>query len=187
MSWLETLGDLASLGGISGAAHSYLRGQIITQAVRAGASANSILKALSGYGLGIRRTQGLAMVRGEQARQLAGATANQISATDSLGQLLGTTPPANWTGRYMHQVTVTYRTRTPEGDYQLHTRTLGIKSTELLSPETATQGALDIMNTGALTAEEGAYPLPSDILTSAMTGIWYDTQRRNLPSIPGGT
>ena len=187
MSWLETLGDLSSLGGISGAAHSYLRGQIITQAVRAGASANSILRGLSGYGLGVRRNQGLALVRGEQARQLAGRTSNALDLTQPIDQLLGTAPPANWTGQFVHQVTVTYRTRTPEGGYELHTRTMGIKSSQLLTPEEATQGALDIMADNALDAEEGDYPLPSDILSVSLSGAWYDTQGRNIARIPGGT
>lgn len=181
MTWLDTLSELNRLGNITGAATSYLRGAIIQQAVSAGASANSILSALSANGLGLRRQQGLALVNEEQSRQAASGTASQLNLTSSTAQLLDTAPPENWTGQYVHQVTATYRTRDEEGNYILHTRTLGLKSTNALTPAQAIQSATDIMTSDVPSDEEADYPLPSDVLSMSLTGTWYDVQNRNLP------
>ena len=185
MSWVDVVTEISRLGGITGAASSYLRGVIIQTAVGQSASANSILSALSGNGLGIRRAQGLQLVSAEQQRQAAGATSSRLALDSSSSQLLGTTPPANWTGQYIHQVTATYRTRDAEGNYIMNTRTLGIKSTTALTPADAMQAATDIMTSSIPAEEEGNYPLPSDVLSMSLTGVWYDVQNRNLPTVGG--
>lgn len=185
MSWLNTVTEISRLGGITGAAASYLRGVIIQAAVGEGASANSILSALSANGLGIRRDQGLQLVSAEQSRQAAGATASRLNLNSPSSELLGTAPPANWTGQYIHQVTATYRTRDEEGNYILHTRTLGLKSATALTPADAMAAAQDIMTSSIPAEEEGNYPLPSDVMSMSLTGVWYDVQNRNLPTVGG--
>ncbi len=175
MSWLDLLGSVAGLGGVAGEARSYLRGQVITQAVRAGASANSILRALSANGMGVRRGQGLDLVAQEHSRQLASSTANQIPFGSTAEQALGGAP-VNWTGKYVHQVTVTYRSTDTEGNYLLHTRTIGLPGPVLLTPEEAVQAAMGIMATEPVgEAEEARYPLAKNVLTASLSGIWYDT------------
>jgi len=181
VSWLDLLGSVAGLGGIAGEARSYLRGQVISQAVSAGASANSILRALSANGLGVRRNQGLDLVAQEKSRQLASAGAGQVPFGATADQALAGAPH-NWTGNYVHQVTTTYRTKDEEGNYLLHTRTIGLKGTTALTPEQAVQAAMDIMATSAIgEAGEGRYPMAGAVLSASLSGVWYDTQGRNLP------
>ena len=181
MSWLDLLGSVAGLGGIAGEARSYLRGQVITQAVRAGASANSILRALSANGMGLRRQQGLDLVLQEKTRQLASSTVNQVPFGVTADTALSGAPH-NWTGNYVHQVQATYRTKDEEGNYLVHTRTIGLKGTTPLTPEEAVAAAMDIMATSQIgEAAEGRYPMAGSVLSVSLTGIWYDTQGRNLP------
>lgn len=181
MTWLDLLGQVAGLGGIESAARSYLRGQVITQAVRAGASANSILSALSANGLGIRRQQGLDLVANEADRQRSASPIGQVPYDATPESVIGAAPE-NWTGNYVHQVTATYRERDEEGNYTIYTRTMGIKGANLLTPEEAGMAALDIMSTQAPgEASEGNYPTAGQVLTVGLTGTWYDTQGRNLP------
>lgn len=183
MTWLETVTDLVRLGSVTGAASSYLRGMIIGQGVSQGASANSILSALTNAGIGIRRNQGLALVAEEQDRQAAGATANQLDLNSPASDLLGVTPPTGWTGQYVHQVTATYRTTDEEGNYILHTRTLGLKSSQVMTPSESIEAAQQIMTSEIPADEEDNYPLPSDVLAMNLTGVWYDTQGRSLSVI----
>ena len=181
MSWIDLLGSIAGLGGVSGEASSYLRGQVINQAVRAGASANSILRALSSNNMGIRRGQGLDLIAQEKARQLAGTTTTQLPPGISADAALGMAPE-NWTGQYVHQVTATYRTKDEEGNYMLHTRTIGLKGTVPLTPAEAAQAAMDILATpGGEEPTEGNYPKGGDVLSVSLSGVWYDTQGRNIP------
>lgn len=181
MTWLDTLAELASSDVGVGPGASYTRGAIITQAVREGASGNAILDALGAAGLGVRREQGLSLIAAERSRQMAGRTAAQLDLSASPAAILSATPPDGWTGQYVHQVTVTYRTRDEEGNYLLHTRTLGIKSASLLTAADAYAAATEIMTSQIPSEEEGEYPLPSDILSGSLSGVWYDTQNRNLP------
>lgn len=182
MSWLDTLTELTGSGGGAGPGASYIRGQVITQAVREGASGNQILDALGNAGLGIRRDQGQALISAERARQMAGRTSLQIDPSLTPVDLLSATAPDRWTGQFVHQVAVIYRTKDEEGNYILHTRTLGIKSRTLLSPADAFAAATQIMTSSIPSEEEGEYPLPSDILSGSLSGVWYDTQNRNLPA-----
>lgn len=187
MAGIESLQELIGLGGIPNAARSYVRGEAIRYLTAAGHSANSILSQLSSAGLGIRRQQGLQMIAAERERVASAASAPQLALGSSTGQLLGTAPPENWTnGKYVHQVTITYRTRDAEGNYLLHQRTVGLKSTSVLTGEQANAGALDIVATNP-SGEDGRYPMGvSDVLATTLTGIYYDTQDRNLYEYPVG-
>ena len=183
MSWIDLLGQVAGLRGVYGEAGSYLRGQIITAAVRGGASANSILRALSSNGLGVRRQQALDLVANEQRRQRSASTVSQIpwGVADEVAAGIA---PANWTGQYVHQVQAVYRTRDEAGNYMLHTRTMGIRSGSLLTPADASQAALNIMSTAReAEATEGNYPEAGQVLTVSLSGVWYDTQGRALPTV----
>lgn len=186
MTWEETLNELAGLTGIPYQARSYVRGVIITQAVRAGASANRILSTLANYGMGIRRDQGLQLVAEERDRQAAGATAVQLDLNTPVSELLGATPPPNWTGQYVHQIAYTYRETDEDGKYLLHTRTFDIKSATVLTPSDAIAAANDIISQSPQD-EEGSFTFnPSDVVSTALSGAWYDVQGRSLPSLGGG-
>ena len=145
MSFGDLLSDLALSGGVPDAGASYTRGVLITQGVRAGESANTIISGMSSLGIGIQRTQALNLIRAEIERQAAGATANQLDLNTPVSELLGAAPPAGFTGQYVHQVAVTYRTRDEEGNYMLGTRTMGIKSQSILTAGEAASAALDII------------------------------------------
>jgi hypothetical protein len=94
------------------------------------------------------------------------------------GTVLPSEPPENWTGRYVHQVTVTYRTRDTEGNYELHTRTLGVKSSTPLSPMAASNAALDIMEEEPEPGGTPRLPDVAGVLSTQLTGVWYDTLRQ---------
>ena len=171
MTWDSLLSDLSGVISAHAAAASYIRGVVIGQAVRAGASANSILNSLTGAGLGIRRTQGL------------GATSAQITLAQPIDESVLGGAPAGWNGQIIHQVSVVYRTRDEEGNYLLHTRTLGIKSSTVLTPEEAIVAAQSILTQ---TAEPGASTYivdPGSVLSMSLSGAWYDTQGRTVPSV----
>jgi hypothetical protein len=127
--------------------------------------------------VGIRRSQGLDIVRAEQERQGAALTSAQLGVDYSTGAILQGQPPADWTGQYVHQVTVTYRTHDTEGNYELHTRTLGVKSTEALSPMAAVNSALDIMEEEPEAGKTPRLPTTAGVLTAQLSGVWYDTNR----------
>lgn len=187
MAGIESLQELIGLGGIPNAARSYVRGEAIRYLVSAGHSANSILSQLSSAGLGVRRQQGLQMVAAERERVASAASAPQLALGSSTGQLLGAAPPENWTnGKYVHQVTVVYRTHDDEGNLVLHQRTVGLKSTTVLTGEQANAAALNIIATNP-SGEEGRYPASvNDVLATTLTGVYYDTQNRNLYEYPAG-
>jgi hypothetical protein len=183
MSWSGFFADYgldASDPGVS----SYVRGAIIQDLVGEGASANSIIGVLQGEGISVRRQTALQMIKAEQERQQAGGTSAQLGIDYSTGELLPGEPPANWTGQYVHQVTATYRTMGENGAYELHIATKGIKSSIALTPLQATNAAMDIFETPP---EEGVPRSPNviagqDVLSYQLTGVWYDTQGRNLPN-----
>jgi len=183
VSFGDLLSDLALSGGVPDAGASYTRGVLITQGVRAGESANTIINGMSSLGIGIQRTQALNLIRAETERQAAGATANQLDLSAPVDQILAGTPPADWTGQYVHQVVVTWRERDEEGNYVIHDRTFGIKSATVLTSGEAQQAALDIIAQGASFDPEH-YPIdPDSILATSLSGAWYDTQGRSLPSV----
>ncbi len=180
MSWDGFLSDVAGLTGIPGAAQSYVRGVVITQGVRAGASANSIIRSLSSSGIGVRRDQALQMVKAEQSRQAAGATSTQLDLSQPTSEVLAAEPPAGWTGQYIHQVAFTYRTRDAEGNYMLNTRTMAIKTPNVLTGIEAINATQDILNQAAELPDDGTYPDVGSILGMALSGVWYDIQGRNV-------
>ena len=183
MPGIGSLQELIGLGGIPNAARSYVRGAAIDYLTRAGHSANSILSQLSAAGLGVRRQQGLQMISTVRTRQLAGEQAPELPLGGTGTGLLGTPPPANWTGRYVHQVTMTFRTRDEEGNYVLHERTIGLQSGTLLTGEEAINGALGVISQGTV-GEESRYPMAvSDVLAINLSNVWYDTQGRALPVV----
>lgn len=178
MSWLGDFGDLQGTLGAEGA-QSYARGAIIGAAARAGWSANQTLGALRSAGLGFRRADFLraygAVVSGIQASQTASSI--PLEAIGTPGGL--PEPPANWTGQYLHQVTVTFRQPGEGGQSVILTRTMGIKSAEVLSPFEAAQAALGIIETPVPEEEESGYPSASQVVSVQLTGLWHDT-RGNL-------
>jgi hypothetical protein len=169
-------GDFSGLDLGSPGAAAYARGAIITAGVLAGWSGAATLAALRSAGLGVR-TQSFynafseAKARYEQGQSAAAVPPEVVAGESVLGQ-----PPPNWTGRYVHQVTATFRVRNPEGTYAYVTRTMGILSDQLLTPEQAARSALGILETGEAATEEERYPSVSNLLNLSTTGVWYHTR-----------
>ena len=183
MTWEGLLSDIAGLTGIPGAAQSYVRGVVITQAVRAGASANSIIRSLSSAGIGVRRQQALQLISAEQSRQAAGATSTQLDLTQPTDVLLAAEPPPGFTGQYIHQVSYTWRTRDAEGNYLLHTRTMAIKSPTILTGLDAMNATQDILSQSDLGPGDNTWVDPNSIIGMSLSGVWYDTQNRNIRGV----
>lgn len=186
MSFSDLVSGLEGSESVGGPAAAYTRGIVISQGVRAGESANSIVGALSRLGIGIRRDQALSQVRGEVARQAAGKTTLQLDLNATPSELIDAVPPPGWTGQFVHQVAVTYRSTDEEGNYLLHTRTMGIKSPTLLTSYEAGQAAYGII--GQMQDEaNGSFTVGADsVLTLGLSGAWYDVQNRSLPVVGGG-
>jgi hypothetical protein len=176
MSWSDAFGLYGVDVGAPGVA-DYARGAIISYGVGQGWSNNRVQREVRAAGLGISVGQLDPMVRAERSRQAQAATSSQLGVDYSTGQILPGTPPANWTGQYVHQVTVTYRTKDEAGAYELHTRTMGIKSSLPLSPMAASNAALDIMEEEPEPGGTPRLPDVSGVLTTQLTGAWYDTLR----------
>lgn len=176
MDWLALITGFPPSNQVSAGVRAYLRGVVVTQAVTAGASANQIIAALQGTGYGVRRQTMLSVIGQAKARAAASQTSYQLPFGQPASELLKEPAPAGWTGRYVHQVTATYRTTDEEGNYLLHTRTLGIISNHLLTPEQATAAALDIMTQSLPSDEEERYPLSGDILSLELSGTWYQVR-----------
>ena len=179
MPGIGSLQELIGLGGIPNAARSYVRGAAIDYLTRAGHSANSILSQLSAAGLGVRRQQGLQMISTVRQRQASQLTAGNIPLSSSLRGNIAGEVPANWTGQYFHQVTMTWRGKDEEGNYVLHERTIGFNSADVLTGQEAISAAFDRVNEAPPPGEESHYPMAaSDILAMSLSGVWYDTQGR---------
>jgi hypothetical protein len=181
MSWVEAFG----LGGVDvsnpGVA-DYSRGAIIQWGVGQGFSQNRIESELRGAGVGIQASVQRGLIQAEQARQGASLESTQLAMDYSTGTLLGGVTPENWTGQYVHQVTMTYQEQTGPRAYELHDRTVGLKSSVPLTPSQAIEAAFDI-----ITPEPGEPGTPnapdlSQVIMSQLTGVWYDTQGRNIRS-----
>jgi hypothetical protein len=171
--WGDVLGgnyDFSTPGAIA-----YGRGAVIAGGVRAGQSANSILRGLQTLGIGINRAVGLDAIRAVAGQIAASQTAQALQLDMSSGELLTGNPPANWTGQYVHQVTGTFRTRTTGGGYELSSRTLGIKSSSALSPGEAASAAMDILETPIGEEDVDSYGAEGDLVGLSLTGAWYDT------------
>lgn len=183
MSFEGLLSGLLGSGGIPEAAASYVRGQVVTQGVRAGESANSILDGLSRLGIGLQRRSGLLLVRQERLRTAGSLTAAQLDLDTPVSELLGAAPPPGWTGQYVHETAITYRTKDAEGNFMLNRKTMAIKSSSILSAGDAVAASIDIIS--QFPADPGDSPQidPDSIIAGSLTGAWYDTQGRNIPSI----
>lgn len=175
MSFLEALEPYGLDFSAPGAA-TMARGLIIANRVGLGWSNNAIQRELSSNGLGISVGQLDPMVRAERARQAAGPTANQLGVDYSTGELLPGVAPDNWTGQYVHQVTTTYRTKDTDGNFQLHTKTMWVKANDPLTPNEAAGDVLDILTAEPEEGEEPTGPELSQVLTTTLTGVWYDTR-----------
>lgn len=186
MSFGDLLSELAgSRTGSEGAA-AYTRGVVITQGVRAGESANSILSGLSSLGIGLNRQLGLRTVAAEHNRQQAGATANQLDLSSPISELLGAEPPEGFTGQYVHQLAITYRSRDEEGHYMLNSITRALKSSTIMSPLEASSAVLDIMAQAPPVTEDTPEITAGDIVSVNLSGAWYDVQNRSIPGVAGG-
>lgn len=175
MSWT---GDFSALQDVLGAPGTdvYARGVIMQSGAAAGASGASVLGALRTAGLGIR-TQDFYQVYGAlRSQAAANQTASALSVDASTGEIMGGNPPANWTGQYVHQVTATFRTRDDQGNYELSQRTLGIKTSSVLTPYDAAQAAMGILSTPVEGDDEDRYGGAGDLLGLTLTGAWYDTR-----------
>jgi len=153
------------------------RGAIITNRVGLGWSNNAIQRELSANGLGIGVGQLDPMVRAERARQAPGPAANQLGVDIQSGALLPGVAPAGWTGQYVHQVTVTYRTKDQAGNFALHTEARWVKAGNALSPAQAAQSALDTYTEGPSDDEEPTGPEMSQVLSASLSGVWYEVPR----------
>jgi hypothetical protein len=181
VSWVEAFG-LAGVDVSSPGVADYTRGAIAQWGVGQGMSANAILGEFRNAGVGIQRQQGLELVRGEQERQSTSGTSVQLGMDYSTGELVGAEPPVNWTGQYVHQVTLIYREKVGDNAYELHDRTVALKSSVPLTPSQAIEAAYDYW-----TPEPGEPGTPnapdlSQAIMTQLTGVWYDTQGRNLPA-----
>jgi hypothetical protein len=162
--------DLSTQGGVA-----YARGAIIQAGVRQGYGIGAVVQALQGYGIGFRGEQVSQTYHAYEEVLAAGQSAAQLSVDADTGEVLGGNPPDNWTGQYVHQVTATFRARTSSGAYELRTRTLGIKSSELLSPEDAVNAAQSVIETPVEEDDEDTYGGVGDLLSSNLSGVWYAT------------
>ncbi len=174
MSWSEdwsSLSDLADEGG----ATAYARGAILSAGARAGASIASVTRALRSAGIGYRAEQVSATYGTIRQAYAAGRTASALALDSSTGQLLPSDVPANWTGQYVYRSTAIFRTRDEQGNYSLESRAMSVKSSVLLTPWEISQQVLGIMETPPEPGTTTELPDISDLLSTSLTGAWYDT------------
>ncbi len=177
MDWQALIASFPNVTEISPGTAAYYRAMGIQAGVSAGASSNAIIRALQGQGLSFRRTQMLSTISQARNRSALSSTANQVPMAESVGDVLPGAAPQGWTGNYVHQVTATYRSIDEEGNYLLHTRTLGLVGRNVLTPEEATGAAYDLMSQTPPSDEESNYPLSADILSLELTGAWYQVRQ----------
>jgi hypothetical protein len=164
--------DLSTQGGVA-----YARGAIIQAAVREGYGIGSLTQALQGYGISFTAGQVSQSYHAYEQILAQGQTEAQLSVDADTGEVLGGNPPDNWTGQYVHQVTATFRARTSSGAYELRTRTLGIKSSALLTGAESVNAAQTIIEMPVSDDDEDTYGAVGDLLYSQPTGVWYATSR----------
>lgn len=179
MSWVDAINDYGADLSIPGV-EQYVRGSIIQARVAQGWSQGSIRAELSTNDVGIRAEQANALIQAERLRQATGTTAAQIGVDFSTGELLPSEPPDFWTGQYVHKVTITYRTMNTDGSYKLGITTQAVKSNVTLSAEDASADALAQMMQEPEDGEEPTGPDMSQILTTQLSGVWYDVNQRAL-------
>lgn len=174
MSWLGDLSGLAGSLDAPGAAE-YARGAIISSAARAGWSANQTLAQLRSLDIGFRRADFLRTYA--QTREAIAASQTGRAVPVGLltpAEIPGHAPP-DWTGQYVHQVTATFRSTGEQGETVLTTRTLGIKSSNLLNPFKAAQAALGLVEAPIEPEAESRYGGIGNLVSLSLTGTWYST------------
>lgn len=155
---------------------SYARGAIIQAGVNEGYSIGSVRLALAGYGVSFSSSQVSAIYNNLAGIREANQTAMSLPVDVTTGEIFAGEPPDNWTGSYVHQITATFRARAETGGYELRTRTMGIKSTTILSPEDAWAAAQSIFETPVEGDDTDNYGGIGNLLTGSLTGAWYDTR-----------
>jgi hypothetical protein len=93
----------------------------------------------------------------------------------STGAILPGQPPPDWTGQVVHQVSVTWREKEPDGSWTVQTRPYATIAAGFLTPEQAAEDVLGIISQPQSPDEKKRYPTPSDILSMSLTGAWYRT------------
>lgn len=145
MSFVELLGDL-DVGGAAGFSRSQL-GSLTQAGLSEGMSGNAILQGFADAGIGVRRSDGLAMinqVRGAMASTDAvqSLAMDQIPTSDSI---------AEWSGgradSYLYRVRMYIREGGQEG-LGFYQGNFDIVSDDLITPEEAQQRARDIWASG---------------------------------------
>lgn len=170
-------GDLSTEGAMA-----YTRGAILQAGAEEGYSLGSVRNALAGYGIDYEEVwlrnayNGVADIVGNRP------AATELSIDTSTGEILSGSPPDNWTGQYVHQVTGQFRAKATTGKYELRTRTFGIKSDVPLTPLDASNAAMQIIEMPVSEDEEDRYGAIGDLLTLNLTGAWYDTRPGTLSS-----
>jgi len=172
VSWLGDLGGLAGSLDAPGAA-DYARGAIISSAARAGWSANQALAQLRSVGLGVRRADFLRTYAQTREAIAASQTAQAVPLGQLPAEAIAGAAPEGWTGQYVHQVTATYRSTGEQGETVLTTRTLGIKSSNLLNPFEASQAALGLVEAPIEPEAESRYGGIGNLVSLSLTGTWY--------------
>jgi hypothetical protein len=184
MAWIEAYG-LAGVDVSTPGVADYTRGAIAQWGVGQGLSGNQILNLFQDNGVGIRRSLGQDLIATERQRQAASLSSTALNVDYSTSSIVNATPPANWTGQFVHQVTMTYRDTVAPGAYELHTRTIGIKAGTPLTPFSAVEAAMNVITPQAGETGSPDMPLPAQVIMSQLTGTYYDTQGRNLPTALG--
>lgn len=163
--------DTSTEGGTA-----YARGAIIQAGVNEGYSIGSVRSALSGYGVSFSSGQVSSIYNNLAGIREAGQTASALPVDVSTGEIFAGEPPDDWTGSYVHQVTATFRSQLESGGYELRTRTIGIKSSELLTPFEASQAAMSLIDQPIDEEDQDTYGGIGNLLTTSLTGAWYDTR-----------
>jgi len=146
MSFIELAQDLAGAEG-SGATGSGLLGTVVRQGLNEGLPANQILSGLSESGIGIRRANGLALVRDIRASIAATEAA---AGLDPLTQIPAQTIGQVSTGRqgvYRSNVTMRFRGPAVNGERMIESSTFTITSDSVLRPIDVINAARDIWST----------------------------------------
>lgn len=182
MSIIEPPYD-ADLGPLDNeGAMAYARGAIMQAGSEEDYSLGSIRNALAGYGVSYEESwlrhayNGMAQVIGNRA------AATALSVDTSTGEILSGSPPDNWTGQYVHQITGQFRAQATTGEYEMRTRTFGIKSDMPLTPLDAANAAMQIIEMPVDEGDEDRYGAVGDLLTLNLTGAWFDTRPGILSS-----
>ena len=181
---MSVFGDLSGLAGSyeTEGEKAYTRGSIIQAGVLGGASANATLAALQDAGVGFQRANFLQTWKQAQDQYLPAQRAGSLAIDASTGAILPGTPPPDWTGQIVHQVTATWRTKEPDGSWSIQSKPYGIIANDFLTPAEASESALGIIQTPMEPDESDRYPSPSYILSLSLTGAWY----RTSPNWAGG-